>query len=146
MCIFKILINNKVWNNRLNNHIIHSKKCFVGCTWFRTFPPMFNVILDNKIKCLSLVIFSSNPTKKIVIKTTCMWELLIANHLDQSLWLTNQKYRAIIKFNLLHFFLEVHNYVAPLTNHNKLHKFGVKKSISWTKPTHFNFFTIKFII
>jgi len=60
------------------------------------------VILDNKIKCLSLAVFFGNPTNKTV--TAYMWELLIANHLDQSLWSTNQKYWAAVMSTLLHFF------------------------------------------
>ncbi len=44
------------------------------------------VTLDNKIKCLSLAssffLFFGNPTNRTV--TVYTWELLIANHLDQS--------------------------------------------------------------
>jgi hypothetical protein len=43
------------------------------------------VTLDNKIKCLSLAVFLGNPTNKTVTGTAYTWELLIANHLDQSL-------------------------------------------------------------
>jgi hypothetical protein len=43
------------------------------------------IILDNKIKCLSLAVFFGNPTNKTVTRTAYMWGLLIANHLDQSL-------------------------------------------------------------
>jgi hypothetical protein len=72
-------------------------------------------------------LFVGNPTNKTVIGTAYMWELLIANNLDQSLWLTNQKYWAAATSSLLHSFLEVHNCVAPFTSHDKLHKFGAKK-------------------
>jgi hypothetical protein len=41
--------------------------------------------------------------------------------------------------------LEVHN-VAPFTSQGKLHEFGAEKPISWAKPAHFNFFTIKFTV
>jgi hypothetical protein len=71
-----------------------------------------------------------------------MWELLIANHLDQSLWSTNQKYSAAVMSNLLHSVLEVHNCVGHFTSHGKLHEFGAEKQISWAKPAHFDFFTI----
>jgi hypothetical protein len=67
-----------------------------------------------------------NPANKTVTVTAYMWELLIANHVDQSLWLTNQKYWAAIRSNLLHSFLEVHNCVAPFTSHRKLHKLGAE--------------------
>jgi len=39
------------------------------------------VILDNKIKCLSLEFFFGDPTNKTVTKIAYTWELLIANHL-----------------------------------------------------------------
>jgi hypothetical protein len=43
-------------------------------------------------------------------------------------------------------FLEVHNCVAPLTSHDKLHEFGAEKPISWAKAAHFDFFTINFTV
>ncbi len=100
------------------------------------------VTLDNKIKCLSLAVFFGNPTNKTVTGIPYTGELLIANHLDQSLWSSNQKYWAAVRSNSLHSFLEVHNYVAPSTSHGKLHEFGAKKPISWAKLAHFDFFTI----
>jgi len=101
------------------------------------------VTLDNKIKCLNLAVFLlGNPTDKTV--TAYTWKLLIANHLDQSLWSTNQKYWAAVSSNLLHSFLEVHNCVAPFTSRSKLHKFSAEKPISWAKPAYFDFFTINF--
>jgi hypothetical protein len=75
-----------------------------------------------------------------------MWGLLKANHLDQSLWSTNQKYWAAVKSNLLHSFLEVHNCVVPFTSHGTLHEFGAEKPISWAKRTHFDFFAMNFTI
>jgi hypothetical protein len=79
----------------------------------------------------------------------CNWnctyvKLLIANHLDQSLWSTNEKYWAAVRSNLLHFFLAVQNCVAPFTGDGMLHKFGAEKLISWAKPVHFDLFTINF--
>jgi len=72
-----------------------------------------NVTLDNKIKCLSLgVFFFGNLTNTTV--TAYMWGLLIANHLDQSLWSTNQKYWAAVRSNLLQSFL---NCVAAFISH-----------------------------
>ncbi len=90
--------------------------------------------------------FFGNPTNKTVIGTAYVWELLIANHLDQSLWSTNQKYWVAVRSNLLHFSLQVHNCVAPFTSHGKLHEFGAKKPISWDKPTYFEFFTINYTV
>jgi hypothetical protein len=62
------------------------------------------------------------------------WELLIANHLDQSLWLTNQIYwvAPIYQSNLLHYFLEMENCVVPFTSHGKVHQFGAERPISYT--------------
>ncbi len=102
------------------------------------------VTLDNKIKCLSLAVFLWQRTNKT--GTAYMWGLLIANHLDQSFWLTNQKYWAPVRSNLLHFFLEVHNCVAALDQPGKLHEFGAEKPISWAKPAHFDFFPINFTV
>ncbi len=100
--------------------------------------------LDNKIKCLSFAVFFfwGNPTTKTVTGTAYTWELLIANHLDQSLWSTNQKYWAAVRSNVLHSFLEMNNCAAPFTGHGKLYKFGAEKPISWAKPAQFDFFTI----
>jgi hypothetical protein len=72
--------------------------------------------------------------------------LLIANHLDQSFWSTNQKYWAVVRSNLLHSFLEVHNCVAAFTSHGKLHEFGGEKPIFWAKPAHFDIFVINFTV
>jgi hypothetical protein len=83
--------------------------------------------------------FFGNPPNKTISGTADMWELLIANHLDQSLWWTNQKYWAAVKSNLLHSFLEVHNSVAPFTSHGTLARIW---SIFWAKPAHFDFFAI----
>jgi hypothetical protein len=81
------------------------------------------VTLDNKIKYLSLAVFFGNLNNKIITGTAYTWELLIENHLDQSLWSTNQKYWAAIRSNLLHSFLEAHNCIVPFTSHGKLHEF-----------------------
>jgi len=61
-----------------------------------------------------------------------LWGLLITNHLDQSLWSTNQKWWVVVKSNLLHSFLEVHNYVAPFISHTKqVTRICAKNLISW---------------
>ncbi len=90
------------------------------------------------------VFFLGNPTNKT--GTAYMWGLLIANHLDQSLWSNNQKYWAAVRYNLLHSFLEVHNCVASFTSHGKLHEFGEEKPIPWAKPAHFDFLAINFTV
>ncbi len=51
----------------------------------------------------SLVIyFFCNPTHKTETGTANKWELLIANHLGQSLWFVNQKQGAPVRSYLLH--------------------------------------------
>ncbi len=90
--------------------------------------------------------FLGNPTNKTVSGTAYMWGLLIANNLDQSLWSTNQKYWAVVRSNLLHSFLEVHNCVAPFTSHGNLHQFGAEKPISWAKLAHFDSSEINFTV
>jgi hypothetical protein len=84
------------------------------------------VSLDNKIKCLSLAVGTTNskPPGPIIV-------------IDQL---------EILSSNLLHFFLEVHNCVAPFTSHVKLHKFGAEKPISWAKLAHIDFLTINFTV
>jgi len=79
----------------------------------------------------SCVFFPGNLTNKTVTRTAYTWELLIAKHLDQSLWSTNQNNWAPVRSNLLHSFLEVHNCVAPFTRHGNVHEFGAEKPISW---------------
>jgi hypothetical protein len=96
-------------------------------------------------KCLTLAalfIFGATP----VTGTAYTWELLIANHLDQSLWSTNQKYWAAVRSNLVHSCLEVHNGVATFPCHGKLLEFGAGKPISSAKRAHFDFLTINFIV
>jgi hypothetical protein len=70
-------------------------------------------------------LFFGNRTNKTVTGTAYMWGLLIANHVDQ-LWTTNQNYWAAVRSNLLHSFLELHNFVVPFTSHSKLHEFDAK--------------------
>jgi hypothetical protein len=87
-----------------------------------------------------------NPTNKTVTGTAYTRGLIIVNHLNQSLWSTNQKYWAAVRSNLLHSFLEVHNCVGPFTSHCELHEFGTEKPISWAKPAHFDVFAINFTV
>jgi hypothetical protein len=64
-------------------------------------PPVLNMSVW--IKCLSLAFFFlGNPNNKT--ETAYTWGPLIENHLDQSLWPTNQKHWAVVRCNLLHSF------------------------------------------
>jgi hypothetical protein len=67
-----------------------TRRAVVFISGFRTYSISTGaqyVTLDNKIKCLSLAGFFSfgNPNDKTGTGTAYTWELLIANHLDQSL-------------------------------------------------------------
>jgi len=68
--------------------------------------------------------------------TANRWELLIANHLDQSLWLANQKHGALVISCLLYSSLQVHIFAALFTSLNKLSKYAGEKPFSWAKPTY----------
>jgi hypothetical protein len=35
---------------------------------------------------------------------------------------------------------------VPFTSHDKLHEFGVEKSISWAQPAHFDIFGVNFTV
>jgi hypothetical protein len=61
--------------------------------------------------------FLATPPITLELHVHIRGGLLIANHLDRSLWLTNQKYSVAVRSNLLHSFLEVCSYVAPFTSH-----------------------------
>ncbi len=90
--------------------------------------------------------FLATPPIKLKVEPNIHGVLLIANHLDQSRWWTNQKYWTAVRCNLLHSFWEVHNCVAPFYQPRKLHEFGAEKPIFWDGPAHFNFFTIYFTV
>jgi hypothetical protein len=64
--------------------------------------------------------------------------LLIANHLDQSLWWGNQKHWSAVRSYLLHSFLEVHSAAAPFTSSHGNHRNYVEpKPFSWPKAAYF---------
>ncbi len=67
-------------------------------------------------------------------------KLLVANHLDQSLWLTHYKQGASARSYLLHFFWQVHTFIMPFTNLKKLCKNAVPKPFCWAKPHVLTFF------
>ncbi len=121
--------------------IWYSLKVLFRVMVVRASPQVLSMSLWIKtIKCLSLAVFFGNPTNKIVSGIAYTWELLIANHLDQSLWSTNQNYWAALRSNLLH------SCVACFTSRGNLHEFGAQKPISWAQPAHFDFFTINFTL
>jgi hypothetical protein len=46
--------------------------------------------------------------------------LVIANHLDRSVWCANQRYWEPVRSYLLHSFLQVHRDAAPFTSHRNV--------------------------
>jgi hypothetical protein len=83
----------------------------------------------------SLVIYSfATPPIKRKLVEQIGGGLLIANHLDQSLWWANQKHWVAIRSYLLHSFLQVHRAAAPFTSHGNLHNYAEPKPFSWAKP------------
>ncbi len=81
----------------------------------------------------SVYVLFCNPTHTTETRRANRWgRLIIANHLDQSLWWTNQKHWAPVRSNLLHSFWC--RCTAPFTSHGKLHKYAEPKPISWAKP------------
>jgi len=65
--------------------------------------------------------------------------LLIANHLDQSLWWTNQKHWATVRSYLLHSFLQVHSTAGPFTSHGNMRNYVEPKPFSWAKLAYVGF-------
>jgi hypothetical protein len=66
-------------------------------------------------------------------------ELLIANHLDQSLGCANQEHSQEVRSYLLHSFLQMHIVAATLTSHRKRWNYAVLQLFSWAKTAHLTF-------
>ncbi len=64
--------------------------------------------------------------------------LLIANHLDQSLWWANQKYWAVVRSYLLHSFLQMHSVAVPFS-HFKLCNYTEPIPLCWAEPVYCDF-------
>jgi hypothetical protein len=60
--------------------------------------------------------------------------LLIANHLDQSLWCANQKHWVAVRSYSLHFFFRCKALLNHLPATGNLHHNAVTKPFSWAKP------------
>jgi hypothetical protein len=66
---------------------------------------------------VELFIVFATPPIKLKLGQHIYWGLLIANHLDQSLWWANEKHWAAVRLYVLHSFLHVHRVVASFTSH-----------------------------
>jgi len=72
-----------------------------------------------------------------------MWELLIANHLDQPIIMIDQS--EILSCSQVQF-ITLFFGGAPFTSHRKLHEFDAGKPIARAKPAHFDILTINFTV
>ncbi len=129
-------------------------------------PVLKYMTLQNYFSHPSLVIyFFATPPIKTETGTAHSWELLyIANHLDQSLCLTNQKQGTAVKSYLLHSSLagvqlccafyglsklrghtqERNHFPTPFTSLSKLRSYAGEKPFSGAKPAYFSFASFDF--
>jgi len=87
-------------------------------------------------------VFFGNPTNKTGTGTASTWELLIANHLDQSLWPTTQNTEPQSGPIYYTLFLRCTTVLRPLPAMVRCMHVVHKKPISWAKPAHVDIFTI----
>jgi hypothetical protein len=80
-----------------------------------------------------------NPTHKTETWTANKWGLLVANHLDQSLWWADQKHWSIVRSYLLHSLLQLHRVAVPFARHGKMCLMMSQKNALETKPACFEF-------
>ncbi len=73
-------------------------------------------------------------------------ELLIANHLDESLWWANQKYWAAVKSYLLHSFLQVHRVDVRFTSYGQMMQWCWAQTKFLNQTGIFWFFFIQFFL
>jgi hypothetical protein len=93
------------------------------------------VSLRKKLSHPSLLMYSfTTPLIKLKLVQQIGGELLIANHLDQSLRWANQKHWVAVRSYLLHFFLQVYNAAALFTSHGNVRNYAKPKLFSWPKP------------
>ncbi len=89
----------------------------------------------------SLVVYSSaTPPIKLELEQQICGRLLIASHLDESLWWANQKHWVAVRSHLLHSFSQLHSAAAPFTSHDNLPNYAEPKPFSWAKPACWFYF------
>jgi len=105
------------------------------------------VILRKYFSHPSLVIYCcGTPLIKLKPRQQIGGGVLIANHLDQSLWQSNKKHSAPVRSYLLHSFLQVRNPAGPFRSHCKLCYVAEPKPIWWAKPAYFDFSSSNFTV
>ncbi len=90
---------------------------------FRASPSVLSMWLCKNIFShprLVIYFFAIPPIKLKLLVQQSGGGLLIANHLDQSLWWPNHKHWARVRSHLLHSFQQVRKVVAPFTSYRKL--------------------------
>jgi hypothetical protein len=88
---------------------------------------------------LSYVLFC-NPTHKTKTRDIKKaGRLLIANHLDQSLWWANRNHWAAVRSYLLHSFWEVNSVAVPFTRHGNMRNYVKPNPFPCIKPSYLGF-------
>jgi hypothetical protein len=101
-----------------------------------------------------VIYFCTTPAIKLKLgQQIISGELLIANHLNQSLWWaiheqeSDQIYYTLFgrcRSYLLHSFLEVQRVDLSFTSHRKSFNYGDPKPFSWAKPAYFDLSSFNF--
>ncbi len=93
-----------------------------------------------------VVYFLCNPVYQTELEQHIAWGLLIANHMDQSIWWANQKHSAAARSYLLHSFLHVHSVVEHFTSYCTAFSRTEPKPFCWAKPAYFDFCSPNFTV
>jgi len=95
----------------------------------------------------SLVMYSfATPPIKPKLGQQIGGGLLIANHLDESLWWANQKHWVPVRSYLLHSYLQVHSAAVPFTSHGNTQNYVEPKRFSEAKLAYFEFSSSNFTV
>ncbi len=111
------------------------------CIYFlRASPAVLRIWPCEYISHPSLVMYSfATPPRKLKLGQQSDGGLLITNHLDQSLWLANQKHWEAVRSYLLHSLWQVHSAAEPFTSHGNLRNNAKAKPFSWVKLAYVGF-------
>ncbi len=95
---------------------------------------------------ITYVIFCS-PIHITETLTANRWGTSNRNHLDESLWWTNQKQHwAAIRSYLSHSFLHVHTAAVPFTSHGNVRNYAEPKPFSWARSACVGFSSSNFTV
>jgi hypothetical protein len=102
---------------------------------------------ENSFHIQVLVVYSfATPPIKEKLEEQIGGRLLIANHVDQSLWWANQKQWAAVRFYLLHSFLQVHRVAAPFASHSNLTLMRTQNHFPEPNQAHVGFSSPNFTV